>query len=105
MTKREFKITQASRGAALAVKIIPTAHTTEIAGIEPDGTVRIRVTAPPVDDQANRELVQFLAGLFNISQQDVEIVAGIESRNKLISLLNIGAGDVERIINQTVTGA
>jgi uncharacterized protein (TIGR00251 family) len=104
MAKREFKITQASRGAALAVKIIPKANTTGIAGIEPDGTVRIRLTAPPVDDQDNQELVQFLAGLFNIGQQDVEIVAGAESRNKLISLLNIGSADVERIVNQSVTG-
>ena len=104
MTKREFKITKASRGAALAVKIIPKANATEIAGVEPDGTVKIRLTAPPVDDQANQELVEFMAGLFNIDPQDVEIVAGEESRNKLISLLNIGAMDVERIINESAAG-
>jgi uncharacterized protein (TIGR00251 family) len=95
---KDLNITDASRGAAFAVKIVPKATKTEIVGIQEDGTIKIRLMAPPVEGQANEELIAFLADFLKVSPQDIEIVAGHDSRKKLISVLNVRAQDVERLL-------
>ena len=96
--KRDFIITDASRGAAITVKIVPKANRTELVGIDDDGTVKIRLMSPPIAGQANEELVGFLAEVLGIDARGIEIVAGHDGRKKLISLLNIDAATVEDIV-------
>jgi hypothetical protein len=102
MTKREFHITDASRGAAITVKVVPKANRTEVVGIEDDGTIKIRLLSPPVEGELNEELVSFLADFLGISRSSVEIVAGHEGRKKLISLLNIRSSEVERRVREAI---
>ncbi len=102
MTRRQFNITDARHGAALTVRIVPKANRTEIVGIEEDGTLKIRLMAPPIAGQANEELIAFLADFLGVSPADVEIVAGLDSRKKLISVMNVRAEEVERLIAERV---
>jgi len=62
MSNREFHITDAASGTAIAVRIVPLARCDEIAGIEEDGTVKIRLMAAPVEGEMNEALSGFLAG-------------------------------------------
>jgi len=95
-TKRRFRFHNGRGGAALMVRVIPRAHRDELAGILDDGTLRVRLTAPPVDNKANEALVRFLARLLGVPRSKVEIVAGHTSRNKLVSILDIAPDEVER---------
>ncbi len=95
---KNLNITDASRGAAFTVKIVPKATKTEIVGIQEDGTIKIRLMSPPVEGQANDELIKFLAEFFRVSQKDIEIVAGLDGRRKLVSVLNVKAEDVDRLV-------
>ena len=95
---RNFNITDASRGAAFTVKIVPKATKTEIVGIQEDGTIKIRLMSPPVEGQANEELIAFLAEFLHVDQGNIEIVAGIDSRKKLVSVLNVQAEDIDRLV-------
>nr|MBN1228496.1 DUF167 domain-containing protein [Anaerolineae bacterium] len=104
MPKREFNITQAARGAAITVRIVPMANRTELVEIEDDGTIKIRLMSPPVEGQANDELIAFLAEILDLSPADIEIVAGLESRKKLISMLNIRAAEVEEKVRNMLVG-
>jgi uncharacterized protein (TIGR00251 family) len=101
----DLDITDASRGAAFTVRIIPKANKTEIVGIQDDGTITIRLTSPPVEGQANEELISFLAGVFDVAPDDIEIVAGMDGRNKLISVLHLRAAEVDSLIRAHVPGA
>lgn len=100
MSKRQFHITDAASGTAIAVKIVPLAGADEIAGIEEDGTVKIRLMAPPIEGQVNEALARFLAGLLAIDRHDVEIHAGLDSRKKLVTLVNVETGKVERLLRE-----
>lgn len=71
-----------------AVRVVPRASTTGIAG-EHDGALKIRIASPPVDGAANQELVRFLAKHFGVARGDVEIVAGLSSKNKRVSIKNL----------------
>lgn len=95
---KNLNITDASRGAAFTVKIVPKANKTEIVGVQEDGTIKIRLMSPPVEGQANEELIKFLAEFFNVHKTDIEIVAGLDSRKKLVSVINVRAEDVDRLV-------
>ena len=68
------------------VRLTPRASRDEIAGIEPDETVKIRLTAPPVEGAANKSLVKFLAKQLGIRASSVRIVSGLKSRNKVVEV-------------------
>ena len=78
------------RGITFAVRIVPRASATAIAG-DYEGALRIRVAAPPVEGAANRELIRFLAKKFKVPQNAVEIVSGASSKKKIIRLHGVTA--------------
>jgi uncharacterized protein len=90
----------ARTGTAISVKVIPRAKKNEVAGLMEDGTIRIRLTAPPVEGAANQALVEFLSQLMGIHRNQIEIVAGLSSERKLISLVGIAPQAVEDIVRQ-----
>jgi uncharacterized protein (TIGR00251 family) len=101
---RDFNITDARSGAALTVKIVPKASRTEIAGIEEDGTLKVRLTAPPVEGKANDELIAFLAHILDIRPQQLEIIAGHNTREKLISVFDVSTTEVDERIRAHLAG-
>lgn len=72
-------------GVRLMVRVQPRSSKNQISG-ELDGCLKIKLTAPPVEGEANQALIKFLSGLLNISRQDIVIVRGETSQNKLIEI-------------------
>ena len=69
-----------------AVQLVPRASRTEIAGWTPEGALKVRVTSPPVDNQANTELIRLLAKTLGVARSDVQILAGTTSRRKRLQV-------------------
>ena len=89
------KIKQGKGGAAIAVHLIPRASKNEIAGIEGE-QIKIRLTAPPVEGEANEALIAFLAETLGVPKKRIEIVAGETSRHKLVAVLGMLPEELER---------
>ncbi len=88
------------KGAALAVRVTPRSSKNEISEIQSDGTIKIRLTAPPVDGKANKALIEFLADVLDLAPSKLEIVAGESARDKLVVVLDLDPDTVnERILN------
>ena len=98
MSKRQYHLHDGKKGAALAVRITPRASHNEIVEIQSDGTVKIHITAAPVDGKANEVLVEFLADILGVPRSRVDIVAGATGRDKLVSVLDMDAEEVHRRI-------
>ena len=98
MPKRNFHLHDGKRGAALAVRVTPRASDNKITEVLNDGTVKIHIAAPPVDDKANEELIKFLADVLGVPKSRIEIVAGLTGRDKLVSVLEMDADTVHRRI-------
>jgi uncharacterized protein len=79
----EKRIGDSSR-ATLAVKVMPKSPKTEIAGELSDGTLKIRVAAPPERGKANAELCAFLAREIGVPVSQVEVISGHTSPRKLV---------------------
>jgi uncharacterized protein (TIGR00251 family) len=85
-----IKFTSTEGGVTFPVRVQPRASRSGLAG-EVDGALRIRLAAPPVDGEANEELVKFLAKLLDIPRRQVEIISGQKSKNKVVRVTGISA--------------
>jgi uncharacterized protein (TIGR00251 family) len=92
---REFKLSDGKQGAALTIRVTPRARKTEIGGVLEDGTLRVRVAAPPVEGKANKVLIKFLSEILGVRKNKIEIVAGERGLDKIISVLGMPAADAE----------
>lgn len=86
---RRYHFHDGKAGSALAIRVVPGASKNEIAEIMTDGTLRIRLTAPPVEGRANVALIDFLSKVLDIPRSKIVIVAGETRRNKLVSILDL----------------
>ena len=48
--------------------------------------LKLRITAPPVDGQANAHLIAYLAKMFRVAKRDVEILSGESGREKRVRI-------------------
>lgn len=89
---RKFVLHSGQRGSALAVRITPRASRNQIVGVLSDGTVKVHLASEPADDVLNVELVGYLSEVLGVPKTRVEVVAGENGRDKLVSILDM---DVE----------
>jgi len=96
MTDRSYKFTDPRAGTALGVRVVTRSSTTEIAGKTDEGTVKVRLIASPAGStEANEELIKFLAQKLGIDTKKIEIVAGIDKSDKILSIEGVSSTDVE----------
>ena len=72
----------------LTVRIQPRASKNGIVRME-DGSLKIRLTAPPVDGAANEALVRFLAERLDVPRSAVRIEVGATGRSKVVAVEGI----------------
>jgi uncharacterized protein len=84
-------ITEKPEGVVITIFVQPRASKNKIGGLHGDA-LKIHLTAPPVDNAANKMCVQFLAKCLNIPRSSLEIIAGQTSRTKLVRVRDAGDG-------------
>lgn len=59
-----------------------------VLGIEKisEGEYKAKITAPPVDGEANKQLQKLLAEHFKVSKSQIEIVGGKTARTKIVDI-------------------
>lgn len=67
----------------IRVRVQPKASRESIVG-EAEGRIRIALTAPPVEGEANAALVAFLARTLGVPKRKVAIVTGTRGREKTV---------------------
>jgi len=82
----------------IAVRIQPRASKNGIMRME-DGSLKIRLTAPPVDGAANEALIAYLSEALAISKSSIEIVSGHTAREKRIRIGGVNKEDIDRLLN------
>lgn len=70
----------------LALKVTPKSSKDEIVGLLDDGTVKLKVTAPPEKGKANAAVCELLATLFGVAKRNVEILRGEAASNKQVRI-------------------
>jgi uncharacterized protein (TIGR00251 family) len=83
--------------ARIAVHITCRSSRDQLLGIE-EGILRARVTAPPVDGEANKALRRLIAKRIGIAPSRVEVVRGGKSRRKTVRVTGLGEVAAERAL-------
>lgn len=55
----------------------------------PDGTLKIKLTAPAIENRANEALINFLSEKLDLPKKAIVIIHGLHSRNKVIGISGI----------------
>jgi uncharacterized protein len=79
-----------------AVRVIPRSSRSEIVG-EFDGALKVKLNSPPIDGEANKELIALLAKVFQVSKSDIEIIGGQTSKLKQVKIFGITQNDLLQI--------
>jgi hypothetical protein len=72
----------------IKIRVLPRSSKNEVIGEMADGTLKVKLTAPPVDGKANDSLIKLLADYFDKPKSKIKIAAGATSKNKTIELLD-----------------
>ena len=80
------------------MKVIPRAGATKIAGTR-GGRLVVRLAAAPVDGAANDALMAFLAEILKVPARHVQLKAGAQSRNKLVTISGMTVARAESLIS------
>jgi hypothetical protein len=75
------------------VLVYPKASRNEIIELV-QGTLRVRISAPPIRGKANKELIDFLSRVLGIGKGSVNIVKGKTGRNKVVTISGLTYEDV-----------
>ncbi len=77
----------------ISVKAIAGAKKTEVIdnGINSSGRrdFKVKVNQPPENGKANQAIIEIIADYFKIKKNDVKIISGELSKNKIIEIKNV----------------
>lgn len=74
----------------LSVRVQPRASKDEIVGPHGNDSLKVRITAPPVDGKANQHLIKFLAKAFGVARGQVNLISGETGRDKRLAINDPG---------------
>lgn len=81
--------------ALLHVKVQPKASRNEVVGFEGEA-LKVRVTAPPADGEANAALLGLLARHFGCPRSALTLVRGHKSRDKLVRVSGLSPREIRQ---------
>lgn len=82
-------------GVTFAVKVRPRAQKNAITG-ELGTSLKVALTAPPVEGKANEACTEFFAKLLKVPRPSVTIAAGQSSRNKVIRVAGLSVVELQK---------
>jgi len=73
---------------SLSVYVQPRASRISVVGLH-DGRLKLAITAPPVEGQANSQVIAFLAKLFRVPKGAITLESGSLGRSKRLTIAGI----------------
>lgn len=84
----DLPFTRVEDGIIVEVKVEPRSSKKEISGVM-GRAIRVRLTAPPVDGEANEQLIEVLSKRFGIKKSSIIILKGKSSRHKMVKIKGV----------------
>jgi len=101
MTDSELQVQETGEGLELRLHVQPRAKRSEIAGVHA-GALKLKITAPPVDDAANRAIIQYFSTLLGIPRSNIQILSGTKYRDKKLQIRGLSLPDFLNRLKGTI---
>ncbi|MBI5345222.1 MAG: YggU family protein [Deltaproteobacteria bacterium] len=87
-------------GVSIRVRVQPRASRNEICGVH-GGSLKVKLTAPPVEGEANKALIEFLSKFLKIKKSSLSIASGKTSREKMVRAEGVTLEGLKKIMDFT----
>lgn len=96
--KKEPQAINVDKNGDFSIKVLakPGSKENGITGITEEG-LEVKIAAPPIDGEANTELISFLSKLFNVRKSDLSLDRGSRSRTKTVTVSKDSGVTLEKI--------
>ncbi len=91
-------IKNTDKGLLVKIKIVPNSSKNGL--VIEDGFIKVKVTAQPVENKANKALIEYLSKLFKLPKTSIEIVKGETSKEKTLFFSTTDEEKKDFIISQ-----
>ena len=78
----ELFILETEQGILLRINVIPGSKQNTIVGVNEANRLKIKITSPPVEGKANKDIIKLLSKMLHIPKSSISIYRGNKSRNK-----------------------
>jgi uncharacterized protein len=102
MNETGLKVHETGTGLVIRLHVQPRAKRSEVVGLH-DGALKIKVMAPPVDDAANRAIIEFFSKLLGMPKSRLQILAGEKSRDKTLQISGLSCAEFQSRISRHIT--
>ena len=89
-------ITEHAGGVTIDILVQPRASRAKIGPVH-DGRLKVAVTSPPVDGEANAAVIELLAKTLGVTRSAIEVVAGASSRRKTVRIAGVTRAAIEAL--------
>jgi len=83
---------QLQNNLTIKIKVEPRSSKSGIVGPYGD-SLKVKLTSPPVDGKANKELIALLSKELKVRKKNIEIMSGQSSKNKVVKIIGISKID------------
>ena len=70
----------------LNIRVLPRSSKNEVVGEMPNGSIKVKLTAPPIDGKANDALIELLSDYYHVPKNKITIRKGLYSKNKVVEI-------------------
>jgi uncharacterized protein (TIGR00251 family) len=84
-------------GIVIDVLVQPRASRAKLGPVHGD-RVKIAVTSPPVDGEANAAVIEVIAKALGVARSAVTIAAGAQSRRKTVRVKGVSVAELARVL-------
>jgi len=81
-------IREHEEGVTINVRVIPGSSRNALSQDRPD-CLSVKLTAPPVEGRANKELVKFLGKILRVAPSAITLLRGQASKNKVLLIRGV----------------
>lgn len=94
-------IEETADGLYLRIRVQPRSSKNEVCGVQ-GNALKIKLTAPPVEGEANKRLIEFLSGFLDIKKSALAIDSGDKSKNKRVKVEGLTKTELEKALSTAV---
>ncbi len=85
-------------GLVIKFKVLPNSSKNDV--LIEDELIKVKLTAQPIENKANKALIEFLSKLFKVPKSEIKIIKGETSKEKTILFSNLTEDKKNFIISQ-----
>ena len=99
MNVDELILNDSPEGVSIGVRVQPRAGRNKILGVH-GGCLKLAIAAAPVEGEATRQCLRYLAEIFNVAFVAVSLLTGAQSRNKVFRISGMDGVECRRLLGR-----